>query len=141
MKTSGEIKVIEKMDTEEIQPDQNSLDFKMSEELCGVSDRVQRRLQPMQELIAVPVSNSSTESKALTEKSVIAVLPENSEFLDATTLIDVDRINEAEEIDEAGLLHVKQELCEVKILIKIRCRSSYILYKIDRYHIISNNLY
>lgn len=113
--TSGEIKVIEKMDTEEIQPDQNSLDFKMSEGLSGISGKMQRRLQPMQELVAVPVSNSSADGK-MTEKSVIAVLPENSEFLDGTTLIDVDRINEAEEIDEAGLLRVKQELCEVKIL-------------------------
>lgn len=119
MKTSGEIKVVEKMDTEEIQPDQNSLDFKMPEGFCGVSDRLQRKLQPMQELVAVPISNSSAESKTLTEKSVIAVLPENSEFLDTTTLIDVDRINETEEIDETGLLRVKQELCEVKIL-KIR---------------------
>lgn len=108
------------MDTEEIQPDQNSLDFKMSEGLSGVNGRVQRKLQPMQELIAIPVSNASAESKALTEKDIIAVLPESSEFLNATTLIDVDRINEAEEVDETGLLHVKQELCEVKVL-KIRC--------------------
>lgn len=115
MKTSGEIKVVEKMDTEEIQPDQNSLDFKMSEGLSSIRDgRVQRRLQPMQELVTVPVSSSTADSKMTVEKSVIAVLPENSEFLDATTLIDVDRINEAEEIDETGLLRVKQELCEVR---------------------------
>ncbi|XP_011255164.1 zinc finger protein 658B isoform X1 [Camponotus floridanus] len=135
MDENGEIKVIEKMDTEEIQPDQNSLDFKMSEELCGVSDRVQKRLQPMQELIAVPVSNSSTESKALTEKSVIAVLPENSEFLDATTLIDVDRINEAEEMDEAGLLHVKQELCEMESDAVYSCTSCEISFNSILEHI------
>ncbi|XP_029166722.1 gastrula zinc finger protein XlCGF26.1-like isoform X3 [Nylanderia fulva] len=84
----------------------------MSEGLSGVRDgRMQRRLQPMQELVAVPVSSSSVDSK-MTEKSVIAVLPENSEFLDASTLIDVDHINETEEIDETGLLRVKQELCD-----------------------------
>lgn len=108
------------MDTEEIQPDQNSLDFKISEGLSGVNSRVQRKLQPMQELIAIPVSNSSAESKVLTEKGIISILPESSEFLDAATLIDVDRINEAEEVDETGFLRVKQELCEVKVL-KIRC--------------------
>ncbi|XP_011255165.1 zinc finger protein 658B isoform X2 [Camponotus floridanus] len=107
----------------------------MSEELCGVSDRVQKRLQPMQELIAVPVSNSSTESKALTEKSVIAVLPENSEFLDATTLIDVDRINEAEEMDEAGLLHVKQELCEMESDAVYSCTSCEISFNSILEHI------
>lgn len=143
MKTSGEIKVVEKMDTEEIQPDQNSLDFKMSEGLSGVSGRMQRRLQPMQELVAVPISNSSAECKE-TEKSVIAVLPENSEFLDATTLIDVDRINEAEEIDETGLLRVKQELCEVKILkigSYIWATYIYILYIFNIYQIICISLH
>lgn len=105
------------MDTEETLPDQNSLDFKMSEGFSGINGKMQRRLQPMQELVTVPVSNSSAECKAmLTEKGVITVLPDSSEFLDTTTLIDVDRINETEEIDETGLQRVKQELCEVKVL-------------------------
>lgn len=135
MKTSGEIKVVEKMDTEEIQPDQNSLDFKMSEGLSGVSGRMQRKLQPMQELVAIPVSNSSTECKATMEKNVIAVLPENSEFLDATTLIDVDRINETEEIDETGLLRVKQELCEVESDAVYSCTSCEISFNSILEHI------
>ncbi|XP_070172709.1 zinc finger protein 569 [Polyergus mexicanus] len=134
MDENGEIKVVEKMDTEEIQPDQNSLDFKMSEGLSGVSGRMQKRLQPMQELVAVPISNSSAECKE-TEKSVIAVLPENSEFLDATTLIDVDRINEAEEIDETGLLRVKQELCEVESDAVYSCTSCEISFNSILEHI------
>ncbi|CAL1678334.1 unnamed protein product [Lasius platythorax] len=134
MDENGEIKVVEKMDTEEIQPDQNSLDFKMSEGLSGVSGKMQRRLQPMQELVAVPVSNSSADGKMM-EKSVIAVLPENSEFLDATTLIDVDRINEAEEIDEAGLLRVKQELCEVESDAVYSCTSCEISFNSVLEHI------
>ncbi|KAL6424172.1 hypothetical protein ACFW04_009792 [Cataglyphis niger] len=134
MDENGEIKVVEKMDMEEIQPDQNSLDFKMSEGLSGVGGRMQRRLQPMQELVAVPVSNFNTECKT-TEKNVIAVLPENSEFLDATTLIDVDRINEAEEIDETGILRVKQELCEVESDAVYSCTSCEISFNSILEHI------
>jgi len=118
MRTLGEIKVVEKMDTEETQPDQNSLDFKMSGEIPDVINGMQRRLQPSQGLMTIPVSNASAERKvAPMEKSVIAVLPVGPALLDgdATTLIDIDRINEAGVIDEAGLLRVKQELCEVKI--------------------------
>lgn len=102
------------MDTEETQPDENSLDFKMSEGLAGDSGGVQRRLQSSQGLVAIPISNADRKM-SLMEKNVIAVLPDSSELLDgeAATLIDVDRINEAGEIDEAGFLRVKRELCEV----------------------------
>jgi len=119
MKTSGEIKVVEKMGTEELQPDQNSLDFKMSEGLSGVNGGTLRRPQSSQGLMTIPVSSTNLERKAAPmEKSIIAVLPGGSEFLDgdAATLIDMDRINEMEGIDEAGLLRVKRELCEVKIV-------------------------
>lgn len=118
MKTLGEIKVVEKMDTEETQPDQNSLDFKISGEFPDVINGMQKRLQPSQGLMTVPVSSACVERKSTPmEKSVIAVLPGGPTLLDgdATTLIDMDRINEAGVIDEAGLLRVKQELCEVKI--------------------------
>lgn len=102
------------MDTEETQPDENSLDFKMSEGLAGDSGGAQRRLQPSQGLVAIPISNADRKT-TLMEKNVIAVLPDGSELLDgeAATLIDVDRMNEAGEIDEANLLRVKRELCEV----------------------------
>lgn len=105
------------MDTEETQPDENSLDFKMSEGLAGDGGGAQRRLQPSQGLVAIPISSADRKT-ALMEKNVIAMLPDSSELLDgeAATLIDVDRINEAEingEIDEASLLRVKRELCEV----------------------------
>lgn len=118
IKTLGEIKVIEKMDTEEMQPDQNSLDFKISGEFPDVINGMQKRLQPPQGLMTIPVSNVNMERKATPmEKSVIAVLPGGPTLLDGdtTTLIDMDRINDAGVIDEAGLLRVKQELCEVKI--------------------------
>lgn len=114
---NGEIKVVEKMDTEETQPDQNSLDFKMPEGLVGdVGGGAQRRLQlqPSQGLMAIPISNADRKA-ALMEKNIIAVLPDSSELLDGettATLIDVDRINEAEELDEVDLLRVKRELCE-----------------------------
>lgn len=103
------------MDMEETQPDENSLDFKMSEGLGGDGGGAQRRLQSSQGLVAIPISNADRKT-ALMEKNVIAVLPDSSELLDgeaAATLIDVDRINEAGEIDEAGFLRVKRELCEV----------------------------
>ncbi|XP_039312818.1 zinc finger protein 845 isoform X2 [Solenopsis invicta] len=109
MDENGEIKVIEKMDTEETQPDQNSLDFKISEGLAG--DGVQRRLQS-QGLVAIPIQNVDHKA-ALMEKNII-VLPDSSELMDGetATLIDVNRVNEAEEVDEADLLRVKRELCE-----------------------------
>lgn len=115
---SGEIKVIEKLDLGEMQPDQNSLDFKMSESFCDIGDGKQRRPQLSQGLVAIPVSSCVAECKeASLDKSMIAVLSENSKLLDSdvTTFIDVDRINDMGELDEAGLLRVKQELCGVKI--------------------------
>jgi len=95
-----------------MQPDQNSLDFKMSEGLVDDGDGVQRRLQ--QGLMTIPISNADHKS-SLMEKNIIAVLPDSSELLDGetATLIDVDRINEAGELDEVDLLRVKRELCEV----------------------------
>jgi len=102
------------MDTEETQPDQNSLDFKMSEGLVDDGDGAQRRLQPSQGLVAIPISNADHKA-SLMEKNIIAVLPDSSELLDGetATLIDVDRINEAGELDEVDFLRVKRELCEV----------------------------
>lgn len=102
------------MDTEETQPDQNSLDFKMPEGFPDDGGGVQKRLQPSQGLVAIPMPNADRKA-TLMDKNIIAVLPDNSELLDdeATTLIDVDRINEAGMIDETGLLRVKRELCEV----------------------------
>ncbi|XP_012542039.1 zinc finger protein 184 [Monomorium pharaonis] len=113
MDENGEIKVVEKMDTEEMQPDQNSLDFKISEGHLISDAGAQRRLQSSQGLVAIPIQNMDRKA-ALMEKNIFAVLPDNSELLDGetATLIDVDRINEAEEINEVDLMRVKRELCE-----------------------------
>ncbi|XP_032676793.1 zinc finger protein 208-like isoform X2 [Odontomachus brunneus] len=111
---NGEIKVIEKLDLDETQPDQNSLDFKMSESFCDISGGKQRKPQLSQGLVAIPVSSCVAECKETSlDKSMVAVLSENSKLLDSdvTTFIDVDRINDVGEFDEAGLLRVKQELC------------------------------
>lgn len=106
------------MDTEELQTDEHSLDFKMSEELPGINVGTLRGSQSSQGLAVAAVSapTANLEHKtAPMEKSMIAVLPGDSEFLDAdaATLIDMDRINETDGIDEASLLRVKRELCEV----------------------------
>lgn len=119
LQISGEIKVVEKLELDETQPEQNSLDFKISESLRGIAGEKQRRPQSSQGLVAIPISSCVAERKeAPLDKNVIAVLSENSELLDGdvTTFIDVDRLNNIGELDETGLLHVKQELCEVKIL-------------------------
>ncbi|XP_011136539.1 zinc finger protein 184 isoform X2 [Harpegnathos saltator] len=109
--------VVEKLDLDEIQPGQNSLDFKMSESFCGISGEKQRRPQSSQGLVAIPISSCIAERKeASLDKSVIAVLSENSELVDGdiTTFIDVDHINDMGELNEADLLRVKQELCEME---------------------------
>ncbi|EZA61797.1 hypothetical protein X777_09418 [Ooceraea biroi] len=116
---NGEIKVVEKTGAEELQPDENSLDFKMSEGLSvnSLNGGTLKGPQSSQGSMAVPVSSADLErGTAPMEKSIIAVLPGGSEFLDgdAATLIDMDRINETEGIDEAGLLRVKRELCELE---------------------------
>lgn len=115
MKISGEIKIVEKMHTEETQADQNSLDFKIKE-LPDLNSGTQRRSQSPQSLMTIPITDTNANRKmASMDKNVIAVLPDNSELLgdDTTNLMDVDRINEVGELDEAGILRVKQELCEV----------------------------
>lgn len=114
---SGEIKVVEKLDLDETQLDQNSLDFKTSKDLCNISDEKQKRPQSSQGLVAIPVSSCVAERKeALLDKNVIAVLSENSELdSDVTTFIDVDHINNVGELDETDLLRVKDELHQVEI--------------------------
>ncbi|XP_014483824.1 PREDICTED: zinc finger protein 3-like isoform X2 [Dinoponera quadriceps] len=108
--------VVEKLELDGTQPGENSLDFKISEDLRSFGGEKQRRPQSSQGLVAIPVSNCVTERKeALLDKNMIAMLSENSELLDGdvTTFINVDRINDVGELDEAGLLRIKQELCEM----------------------------
>lgn len=116
---SGEIKVVEKLATDETQPDQNSLDFKIPEGLRGIGG-AQRRPRSSQGLLAIPLPDTSVERRTPLDKSVITMLPDSSELLDgeAAALIDVDRIDEVQ-LDEAGILRFKEELCEVEMISSI----------------------
>ncbi|XP_067213500.1 zinc finger protein 883-like isoform X3 [Linepithema humile] len=110
----------------------------MPGEFPDVVNGMQKRLQPSQGLITIPVSNANVERKATPiEKSVIAVLPGGPALLDgdATTLIDMDRINDAGVIDEAGLLRVKQELCELESEAVYSCTSCEISFNSVLEHI------
>lgn len=105
------------MDMEEMQPDQNSLDFKIPEGFSDAGGGMQRRLQLSQRLVTIPASNTNADSKVTpVEKNIIAMLPESSELFDGagTTLIDIDRVNETEDMGDTDVLRVKQELAEVK---------------------------
>ncbi|XP_020294588.1 zinc finger protein 813-like isoform X2 [Pseudomyrmex gracilis] len=138
MDENGEIKVVEKMDMEETQPDLNSLDFKIPEGLPDSGGGMQRRLQLSQRLVAIPVSNTNTECKITpVEKNIIAVLPDSSELFDGadTTLIDIDRVNEAGEIGDTDVLRVKQELAEMESNAIYSCTSCEISFNSVLEHI------
>lgn len=98
------------MDTEEAEMEQNSLEFKMTEKVP--TSKAEEKSMSQDQLVTI--STSKTDDKC-SNKNVITILPDGSELLDGDTdaLINMDHINDVGELDEDGLLHVKQELCEV----------------------------
>ncbi|XP_035739180.1 zinc finger protein 595-like isoform X2 [Vespa mandarinia] len=110
---NGDIKVIEKMDTDKSQVDHNSLDFKMTEKLNSIVNETEEKSSTSNSLVTP--STSGTEDKS-TDKNIITILSSGSELLDGDTsaLINMDHINDVGELDETGLLRVKQEICELE---------------------------
>lgn len=115
MQISGDIKVVEKMETEDVQMEQNSLEFKISEKVPNASSKEDEKSLSQDQLVTI--STVSEEDDKNRNKNVITILPDGSELLDGETgaLINMDHINDVGELDEDGLLHVKQELCEVQM--------------------------
>lgn len=116
-KISGEIKVVEKMETEEIeqtQMEKNPLEFEMTEKVPSTTSKAEEKSLTQDQLVTITASESDDKNR---NKNVITILPDGSELLDGNTgaLINMDHINDVGELDEDGLLHVKQELCEVQI--------------------------
>lgn len=111
MKISGDIKVVEKMETEETQMEQNSLEFKMTDKVPNI--KTEEKALTQDQLVTISTTSEADDKNR--DKNVITILPDGSELLDGGTgaLINIDHINDVGELDEDGLLHVKQELCEV----------------------------
>lgn len=114
MKISGDIKVVEKMETEETHMEQNSLEFKMSEKVPNIASKAEEKSLSQDQLVAISTTSEADDKNR--NKNVITILPDGSELLDGDTgaLINMDHINDVGELDEDGLLHVKQELCEIE---------------------------
>ncbi|XP_015439093.1 PREDICTED: zinc finger protein 329-like [Dufourea novaeangliae] len=110
---NGEIKVIEKMETEEAQMEQNSLEFKMTEKVPSNAIKEEEKSLTQDQLVAIAATETDDKNR---NKNVITILPDGSELLDGDTgaLINMDDINDVAELDEDRLLHVKEELCEIE---------------------------
>lgn len=102
------------MDTDKSQVDHSSLDFKMTEKLNSIVNETEEKSLTSNSLVTP--STSGTEDKS-GDKNIITILSNGSELLDGDTsaLINMDHINDVSELDETGLLRVKQEICEVKV--------------------------
>lgn len=102
------------MDTDKSQVDHSSLDFKMTEKLNSIVNETEEKSLTSNSLVTP--STSGTEDKSA-DKNIITILSSGSELLDGDTsaLINMDHINDVSELDETGLLRVKQEICEVKV--------------------------
>lgn len=113
IKISGDIKVVEKMETEETQMEQNSLEFKITEKVPNITSKAEEKSLSEDQLVTISTTSETDDKNR--NKNVITILPDGSELLDGETgtLINMDHINDVGELDEDGLLHVKQELCEV----------------------------
>ncbi|KOC68586.1 Zinc finger protein 624 [Habropoda laboriosa] len=111
---NGEIKVVEKMETEETQMKQNSLEFKITEKVPSTASKVEEKCLSQDQLVTISTTSETDDKNR--NKNVITILPDGSELLDGDTgaLINMDHINDVGELDEDGLLHVKQELCEIE---------------------------
>lgn len=119
MELPGDIKVVEKMDTEETQVQRNSLQFKMEKVpnvvVAAAGTKEEKKSFDKNQLVTIS-TESDVDDKEDRSKDVITILPDGSELLDADTgtLINMDHINDVGELDEDGLLRVKQELCEIE---------------------------
>ncbi|XP_066597849.1 zinc finger protein 555-like isoform X2 [Prorops nasuta] len=103
---NGEIKVIEKMDVEGSQMVHNSIS--MGQKLESIMSEEEEK--PMAR-ISIPAKGGRAD-----DKNMITILPDTTHLLEGTEgeLIQMDDINNVEELDEAALLEVKQELCEME---------------------------
>lgn len=104
--------MVEKMETEESQMEQDSLEFKMTEKVPSIASKADEKSITQNQLVTISASETGDKSR---DKNMITILPDGSELLDGDTgaLINMDHINDVGELDEDGMLHVKQELCEV----------------------------
>ncbi|KAI4499529.1 hypothetical protein M0802_005425 [Mischocyttarus mexicanus] len=112
---NGDIKVIEKTNTEKSEVDHSSLDLKMkNENLNNVVDERDDNKSSNSNTLVTP-STSGTEDIS-GDRNIITILSSGSELLDggASALINMDHINDVGELDESGLLRVKQEICELE---------------------------
>ncbi|CAK9817388.1 Zinc finger protein 180 [Anthophora quadrimaculata] len=111
---NGDIKVVEKMETEEIQMEQNSLEFKITEKVPSTTSKIEEKCLSQDQLVTISTTSEIDDKSR--NKNVITILPDGSKLLDGDTgaLINMDHINDVGELDEDGLLHVKQELCEIQ---------------------------
>ncbi|XP_043502367.1 zinc finger protein 383-like isoform X2 [Polistes fuscatus] len=110
---NGDIKVIEKTGMEKSEVDDSSLDLKMSEKLNDVVKKGDDKSSISNTLVTPSTSGTEDISG---DKNIITILSSGSELLDGGTsaLINMDHINDVGELDESGLLRVKQELCELE---------------------------
>ncbi|XP_026671777.1 zinc finger protein 595-like isoform X2 [Ceratina calcarata] len=130
---NGDIKVVEKMmmDTEETpQVQRNSLQFKMEKVpnivTAAATNKEEKKSfgTKTNRLVTISTESDVMDDKEDRNTDVITILPDGSELLNAAaaaaaadsagTLINMDHINDVGELDEDGLLRVKQELCEIE---------------------------
>ncbi|XP_015184803.1 PREDICTED: zinc finger protein 845-like isoform X2 [Polistes dominula] len=111
---NGDIKVIEKTGMEKSEVDHNSLDLKMNEKLNDIVDVERDDKSSMSNTLVTP-STSGTEDIS-EDKNIITILSGGSELLDGggSALINMDHINDVGQLDESGLLRVKQEISELE---------------------------
>ena len=57
MKISGDIKVVEKMETEETHMEQNSLEFKMSEKVPNIASKAEEKSLSQDQLVAISTTS------------------------------------------------------------------------------------
>lgn len=101
------------METEEAEMERNSLEFKITEKVPSTTEKEEEKSLTQDHIVTISAAETDDKDG---NKNIITILPEGSELLDGETgnLINIDHINDVGELDEDGLLHVKQELCEVQ---------------------------
>ncbi|XP_012275812.1 zinc finger protein 2 isoform X2 [Orussus abietinus] len=108
---NGQINVIEKMDSGNKENSVNAVTVKQVQKQVNVSNKQTKETRALDPLFK---QVQSIEAKPC-ERNNISILPDASNILDESsrTLIGIDGTNEVQELDEAGLLQVKQELSEI----------------------------
>ncbi|XP_015597658.1 zinc finger protein 595 [Cephus cinctus] len=135
---NGQIEVVEKMDTESEELEVPTSSIQNMEKLSPINEPSEEKDTSGDSLANLTSAGNGIKSE---RKDMMSILPDNSDLLNEEdeTLMGMDHVNDVQELNDTGLLEVKQELCEIESEALYSCSScgmsfNSVLEHIKQYH-------